>query len=140
MNSGIIQDARSLAWIHLQPAGTPDLLVGIPKGDNHIFAWIETKRSSGGRLNVDQVRELRKINKLGTPWLVADSFEDAQKWFEDFSYHGKDIYTKDVLIETERFVTDKKRPRNAKLSMSEFLQFDRWAAKKEGRADGTLGL
>lgn len=129
MNSGIIQDARSMAWVHLQKAGTPDLLVGIPKDGNFIIGWIETKRSRGGRLSDDQVRELRAYHAKGVPWLVADCVEDAERWLSDLSYHGAEKYTKDVLSDKERFIFEKKRPKSAKLNTSDLFQYALWAKK-----------
>lgn len=130
-NSGIIQDARSGSWIHLQVAGTPDLLVGIPKNGSFILGWIETKRSRGGVLSDDQVRELRKYHAMGIPWLVADCVDDAESWISDLSYHGGERYTKDVLSDRERFVFDKKRPKNAKLSTNDMFQYNLWSKKTQ---------
>ncbi len=131
LNSGIVQDARSMAWIHLQPSGTPDLLVGIPKDGYHIFGWIETKRSSGGKLRDDQIRTLRDINKRGTPWLVADSLEDAQKWLKDWTYHGDTKYTRFIYDESLKFIPTQVRRKKAKMTMATLHEFNRWAEKKD---------
>ena len=125
INSGIVQDARSLAWLHLAPAGTPDLLVGLPKDGYHVIGHIETKRSAGGKLNDNQIRVLRGIHRRGTPWLVADSLADAERWFSDWGYHGAEKYIIPVIDEREKFVTAKPFRKNAKLTMSEFLRFNR---------------
>jgi hypothetical protein len=130
-NSGIIQDARSGAWVHLQVAGTPDLLVGIPRGRDFVLGWVEVKRGKGGVLNDDQVRELRKYHAQGVPWVVADSVDDAEQWLGDLSYHGAEKYTKDVVSDKERFVFAKKKPKNAKLSMGDVFQYNLWSKKNQ---------
>lgn len=130
MNSGKVCDARSGAWIELHPPGTPDLLVGLPSQGHHIIGHIETKRSSGGQLNDNQVRELRTIHKRGSPWLVADCLADAERWLTDWGYHGDEKYTKAVTDESERFVFPAHR-KNAKMTMASFHAWNRFQDGKK---------
>lgn len=95
------------------------------------MGWIETKRTAGGVLNDDQIRELRKIHHRGDPWLVACSLDEAIKWLDDPTYHGQEKYVTMVTDESRKYISEVKKRRNAKASMSDVNAYSDWLDKNE---------
>lgn len=129
MNSGTFQDARTGSWIKGHGLGTPDLCVGYKQDGYILLAWIEVKDKA--KVSDAQISFLRKMQKLGSPWLVAHSVDDVIKWQKDRNYHGDYKDTKDILDETQKFVPQDIRGKRQKLTMSTMNEFNGWADKNK---------
>lgn len=129
MNSGTFQDARTGSWIRGQGIGTPDLCVGYFDKTVRLWllAWIEVKDKS--RLSDAQISFLRRVHKLGCPWLVARSIDDVERWMRDRESHGAPNDTKDILDDSRKFVPSAMKSKKSKLGADAMLEFEMWSRR-----------